>query len=170
MDAWATETTFYKDEPKSLIEWNQHLKVGNWWFVSSNRYSAELHVSPMARENEWHFRSVSCSVLRMGLSLKIVSSISSVHSNGDGRGLFMVLEVFLDSLTMALEAENDITESLVWGDEILRLTPPAPFVQTLVASGKPPNIPDVIAPPPQHTTESSHVGYFLEISMNMYIF
>lgn len=94
------------------------------------------------------------------MSLKIVSSISSAHSNADARGLFLVLEVFLDFLTMALETENDITENLVWGDEIVRLTPPAPFVHTLVASGKPPNIPDVIASPPQDITESSHVSYF----------
>lgn len=114
----------------------------------------------MAGENDWHFRSVSCSVLIMGLSLKIVSSISCVHSNGDARGLFLILEVFLDILTMALGTENDITENLVWGDEIVRLTPPAPFVQTLVASGKPPVIPDDIAPPPLDATEPPPVSYF----------
>lgn len=60
---------------------------------------------------------------------------------------------------MALEAENDITENLVWGDETVRLTPPASFVQTLVASGKPPIIPDVIAPPPLDATEPPPVSY-----------
>lgn len=36
--------------------------------------------------------------------------------------------------------DGDPTESFAWGNEVSRLAPPGPFVPSIVATGKPPNI------------------------------
>ena len=64
------------------------------------------------------------------------------HNIVDGRGVFILLDLFCRFLTRALEGvpEQEVGRDLVWGEEIERLTPPGPFVKALVGTGKPPEL------------------------------
>lgn len=67
-------------------------------------------------------------------------SMVIAHATGDGRGIFQLMELFLDYLLDALNVDEDVSEGSVWGNEITRLTPPAAFVSSLVTTGRLPDI------------------------------
>lgn len=54
-------------------------------------------------------------------------SMVIAHATGNGRGVFQLMELFLDYLQDALNIDKDVSEGFVWGNEITCLTPPAAF-------------------------------------------
>lgn len=59
----------------------------------------------------------------------------ATHNIIDGRNAFALMDIFLGFLTSLLENTADYMSNLKWGKELVRLTPPAPFIHTIVANG-----------------------------------
>lgn len=57
LDAWISETVFFSNDVVPLGQIHLDLKDGQWMGLV-DKYCASLHVSPLEKEDEWHFRCV----------------------------------------------------------------------------------------------------------------
>ena len=62
------------------------------------------------------------------------------HNIIDGRNAFILMDIFLSYIAKQLENTAEYISDLKWGDEVHHLTPPSPFIKTIVESGTPPEL------------------------------
>ncbi|KAF9547930.1 hypothetical protein CPC08DRAFT_769342 [Agrocybe pediades] len=125
--SWAESTLFWRDEVRSLEEWEEVLKNA-YWRPSDGRFGMEWHFARGVSENEYF----------------IMASVA--HWLADGRGILPLVDVFLQTLRLEIRGGQTPTRDLPWGSEVSNL-PPA----TVVAiEHKKENVDLTMPQPPTH--------------------
>ncbi|KAH8113287.1 hypothetical protein DFH11DRAFT_1689464 [Phellopilus nigrolimitatus] len=117
---WAGETIKWHEDKVSLRERDIAMK-DLWWRAADARYNYELHIAPDIENGKWQIL------------------IHSVHWSSDVRGTLQLSELlftYLNEYITSNSSEAPILNSLEWGRETAKLTPPSAIAAAL-ASGIP---------------------------------